>query len=92
MLFDGTKYFKLDYTHEEIVALLEKLKTNHILTLDEYKKLHSIFQDLERFNYDYNNLINTPYIPSISENEIEEYNKSLKKIRKKTLLFSQFGV
>ena len=79
MLLDTNKYFKLDFTHNELVALLDKLKDNHVLTPDEYNKLYTLFRDIERFNYDYNNLINTPEIPD-HINKMPGYNDLLAKI------------
>ena len=79
MLLDTNKYFKLDFTHDELVALLDKLKVNHILTPDEYNKLHTLFRDIEIFNYDYNNLINKPEIPDHID-KMPGYNDLLAKI------------
>ena len=79
MLLDTNKYFKLDFTHDQLVALLDKLKSNHVLTPDEYDKLHTLFRDIEIFNYDYNNLINKPEIPDHID-KMPGYNDLLAKI------------
>lgn len=76
MAFDRL-YFNLDYTHDEIEALLDKINNGCVLSNDEYAKLIEIGLDnISTFSGDYNDLINTPDIiekvsESISLLEIE---------------------
>ena len=60
------KFFRLDYGHEELEALLDKLNAGKLLTPDEYSYLIEVIggvQNISTFDGDYNNLENKPHIP-----------------------------
>ena len=57
MTEDELRQYNLDYTHEELEALLDKLKNNEMLTKEQYKKLiEDIFEDM--FCYFWIHLVN----------------------------------
>lgn len=52
---------RLDYTHEELDAMLYRLFHGHILTSEEYAKLRELgVENLSTFSGDYNDLKNKP--------------------------------
>ena len=68
------RFFQLDYTHEEIEDLLDKIKNGYVLTKEEYDKLIPKLEDLSTFSGDYNDLINKPNFIEEIRNAIQELN------------------
>ena len=66
------RFFQLDYTHEEIEDLLDKIKNGYVLTKEEYDKLISKLENLSTFSGDYNDLINKPNFIEEVSNAIQE--------------------
>jgi hypothetical protein len=64
------KFYRLDYGHEELEVLLDKLNAGKLLTPEEYSYLKEVIggvQNISTFNGDYNNLNNKPHIPETVE-------------------------
>ena len=62
-------YYYLDYTHEQLEELLDHLakimnEEKMLLTKEEYSKLLNALNFIERFDGDYENLLNKPDIPT----------------------------
>ena len=64
VFFDGENWFKLDYTHDELEALLDKIHDGYVLSKEQYDKLTKVFDPdtVIGFSGDYNDLINKPDI------------------------------
>ena len=61
------RFFQLDYTHEEIEDLLDKIKNGYVLTKEEYDKLALKLENLSTFSGDYNDLTNKPDLSVYAE-------------------------
>ena len=73
------KYLHLDYYHDEIEALLDKINDGYVLSKEQYDKLTKVFDPdtVIGFSGDYNDLINKPDI-------VEEIKKSLAELKIET--------
>ena len=73
---DGHKYTDLGYTHEELKALLKKIKDGAVLTQNERKILIEDIglKNISTFNGDYNSLYNLPDIRQKVLNVVVELN------------------
>lgn len=73
------KYLHLDYYHDEIEALLDKINEGYVLSKEQYDKLTKVFDPdtVIGFSGDYNDLINKPDI-------VEEIRKSLTELKIET--------
>ena len=78
MAFGGDKFFNLDYSHDEIEFLLDKINNGYVLTEEEYDKIKNLNPDnISTFSGDYNDLINKPDF-------VEEIRKSLTELKIET--------
>jgi hypothetical protein len=84
---ENETYYYLDYHHEEIEFLLDKINNGYVLTKDEYDKLKklNVGGGVSSFSGDYNDLINKPDIVeeikrSLTVLEIETSNSVNKKL------------
>ena len=61
----GSVFYNLDYTHEAIEELLDKIHDGYVLSEEQYNKLVEVIsmEFISTFDGDYNNLENAPYIP-----------------------------
>lgn len=58
-------FYKLDYSHEELEALLDKLNFGYVLSEDQFNRLKEILQmNISEFDGNYEKLTNKPKIPS----------------------------
>ena len=75
MAFNNDEFYNLDYTHDELEFLLDKINNGNVLSNDEYEKLIKIELDsISTFSGDYNDLINKPDFISEIRNSIETLN------------------
>ena len=75
MAFNNEEFYNLDYTHDELEFLLDKINNGNVLSNDEYEKLIKIELDsISTFSGDYNDLINKPDFISEIRNSIETLN------------------
>ena len=75
MAFNNEKFFNLDYTHDELEFLLDKINNGNVLSDEQYEKLIKIELDnISSFSGDYNDLINKPDFISEVRNSIETLN------------------
>ena len=58
------KYHSLNYNHETINALLEKIEKNHVLTEEQFIQLRDTVRFVTDFDGDYEKLHNKPQIPT----------------------------
>lgn len=58
------KYHSLNYNHETINALLEKIEKNHVLTEEQFIQLRDTIRFVTDFDGDYEKLHNKPQIPT----------------------------
>ena len=58
----------MDYSYEELLVILQKILTNHVLTKEQYETLVSkggnTFANFSTFSGDYRDLDNKPFIPT----------------------------
>ena len=62
---DSTKFYELGYAHDELEALLAKIKNGSLLTKGEYEKLVQaidMIDNLTNFNGTYESLVGKPDI------------------------------
>lgn len=61
----GHVFYNLDYSHEVIEELLDKIHDGYVLSKEQYDKLVEAMDMgfISTFDGDYNNLKNVPYIP-----------------------------
>jgi hypothetical protein len=82
----GRIYYNLDYSHEEIEVLFDKIHDGYVLSKEQYDKVMEILEmNLSEFSGDYEDLVNLPTIPQMMselENDMqfqtaEEVNQKL---------------
>ena len=66
----NTKYHKLNYSHDQIEALLNMLSTQKLLDTVSYYKLMSVIDNISTFDGDYNSLNNRPNIDVVVEDNL----------------------
>lgn len=82
----GRIYYNLDYSHEQIEELFDKIHDGYVLSKEQYDKVMEVLNmNISEFSGDYEDLINLPTIPQMMsqlENDMhfqtaEEVNQKL---------------
>ena len=88
----GQVFYNLDYTHEVIEELLDKIHDGYVLSEEQYNKLVEIvsMEFISTFDGDYENLSNKPIIPSkMSELENDEQYQTAENLNAKIVILEQ---
>ena len=88
----GQVFYNLDYTHEVIEELLDKIHDGYVLSEEQYNKLVEIvsMEFISTFDGDYENLSNKPIIPSkMSELENDKQYQTAENLNAKIVILEQ---
>ena len=62
---NGRVFYNLDYSHEQLEVLLDKINDGYVLSKEQYDKIMEILNmDISDFDGDYESLTNKPEIPT----------------------------
>ena len=62
---NGRVFYNLDYSHEQLEVLLDKINDGYVLSKEQYDKIMEILNmDISDFDGDYESLTNKPKIPT----------------------------
>lgn len=88
---NGNVYYNLDYTHEAIEVLLDKINDGYVLSKEQYDKLIDILDmNISTFNGDYEELTNKPFIPErMSEVENDMQYQTADEINQKIIALKE---
>lgn len=90
---DEQKFYLLDYTHEELEALLDKIHDGFVLTQAEYDKLINQIglENISTFDGKYSSLIGAPEIPDAMSDLVNDLEfQTVDQVNAKILAVEQF--
>lgn len=90
---DEQKFYLLDYTHEELEALLDKINDGYVLTQAEYDKLINQIglENISTFDGKYSSLIGAPEIPDAMSDLVNDLEfQTIDQVNAKILAVEQF--
>ena len=87
----GRIYYNLDYSHEQIEELFDKIHDGYVLSKEQYDKVMEVLNmNISEFSGDYEDLINLPTIPQMmSELENDMHYQTAEEVNQKLVVLKE---
>ena len=87
----GRIYYNLDYSHEQIEELFDKIHDGYVLSKEQYDKVMEILSmNISEFSGDYEDLINLPTIPQMmSQLENDMHYQTAEEVNQKLVVLKE---
>ena len=87
----GRIYYNLDYSHEQIEELFDKIHDGYVLSKEQYDKVMEVLKmNISEFSGNYEDLMNLPTIPQMmSELENDMHFQTAEEVNQKLVVLKE---